>query len=689
MKRILSLLLCLLGFGLSASSQTVMWLDYCSGEYNSTAYALEEIGDVEVAIYIPADRLASLAGNEVSTLAMAFPATHPSKMTMWLRADRDGENLREIEVSRIVSKWNEYPLENPYVLTGEEQGLWVGASFTQTFATNKYMSIAGTTSQHGSYYHVVGEAWKDKTALQKGSFCIRMGVTGDNLPLHDMSISRLGVTDLTQPLGDDVAVQARITNHGADDVVNPIVRCSINGEAVADVTVQATIPQGTYKDVTVKVPTTSVAAPGVVTIQLEALWADGEPDRHPENNVDGINVGLVEALHDIALENVATTSRVYKMGSAINITGTIRNKHLKMVQNPQIVCTMNGGTPIKKSVSCKLYNGDTFDFSISLATTSIKEEGMVNLDLELVWRDGSVDDVIEDNKASLAVKMTSQEPNRRMVVEEGTGTWCGWCIRGIVGMRDMIAKYPDRFIGIAVHSGDEFQAATYINFLTNECGISGFPGCIINRDGQVRDPNYNTMNSYMNSMSQYADADVAVNAVLDGTSIDAEAIVTPGVDMKDANYRVVFVVTEDELPAKQSNYYAGGGSGVMGGFEKQPSSVVVPLADVARGIWPNTTGEGVPSVTLPKEMTEGTPYSIAMRIPSVTFSKSENLHVIALLLNGRTGEIANAGKFRFAAEGIDTVLAPEAAAPAYGLSGQRVNATAHGVVIKDGKKVLR
>lgn len=689
MKRILSLLLCLLGFGLSASSQMVMWLDYCNGEYNTTAYALEEIGDVEVAIYIPGDQLAPLAGNEVSTLAMAFPATHPSKMTMWLRADRDGENLREVEVTRIVSKWNEYPMENPYVITGEEKGLWVGASFTQTFMTNKYMSIAGITSQHGSYYHVVGEAWKDKTALQKGSFCIRMGVTGDNLPLHDMSISRLGVTDLTQPLGDDVAVQARITNHGADDVVNPIVRCSINGEAVADVTVQAKIPQGTYKDVTVKVPTSSVAAPGVVSIQLEALWADGEPDRHPENNSDAISVGLVEALHDIALENVATNARVYKMGSTVTVTGTIRNKHLKVVQNPQIQYSFNGGTPVKKSVSCKLNTGDTFDFSLSLATTSIKEEGVVNIDLELLWRDGSVDDVIEDNKASLAVKMTTQEPNRRMVVEEGTGTWCGWCIRGIVGMRDMIAKYPDRFVGIAVHSGDEFQAATYINFLTNECGISGFPGCIINRDGQVRDPNFNAMNSYMSSMPQYADADVEVNAVLDGNAIDAEALITPSVDMANANYRVVFVVTEDDLTAMQSNYYSGGGSGVMGGFEKLASSVPVALADVARGIWPNTTGEGVPSVTLPTTMAEGTPYSVTLHIPNVTYRKSENLHVIALLLNGRTGEIANAGKFSFAAEGIHSVLAPADDSPAYGLSGQRVSANAHGVVIKDGKKVLR
>lgn len=690
MKKIFSLLLFLLCANITVLAQTVMWMDYCNGQYESTAYALDEIGDVEVAIYIPGDQLSSLAGNEVSKLAMAFPTTHPTTMKMWLRAERDGENLREIDVTRIVSKWNEYPLDEPYVITGQEAGLWVGASFTQNFVTSKYMSMAGTTSLHGSYYHVVGQEWKDKTSAQKGSFCIRMGVTGDNLPLHDMSISRLGVTELTQPLGSDVPVQARITNHAADDVVNPIIRCSINGEPVADVTVTATIPYGSYQDVTVKVPTSSVASPGIVSIQLEALWADGEADRHPENNIDGISVGLVQALHDIALENVATSARVYKVGSPITVTGTIRNKHLVVAQNPQIAYSLNGAAPVKKAISCKLNNGESFDFSFNIATTSIKEEGIVNIDLELLWRDGSVDDVIDDNKAALVVKMTKQDPNRRMVVEEGTGTWCGWCVRGIVGMREMVAKYPDRFIGIAVHSGDEFQAATYINYLTQTRGIAGFPGCIINRDGKVYDPNLNAMNTYMSSMPQYADAEVTVRGMLDGNDIDAEAIITPSVDMDNANYRVVFVVTEDELTAVQSNYYAGGGSGVMGGFEKLSDKVAVPLADVARGIWPNTDGEGVSSVILPTSMTEGTEYSITYRISSVTFKKSDNLHLVALLLNGRTGEIVNAGKYSFATEGINTVIAPSADVPArYDLSGRSVKRGAAGISIENYRKVLR
>ena len=45
---------------------------------------------------------------------------------------------------------------------------------------------------------------------------------------------------------------------------------------------------------------------------------------------------------------------------------------------------------------------------------------------------------------------TAQEPFvRRSVVEEFTGTWCGHCPRGIVGMERLSEDFGDRFIGIA------------------------------------------------------------------------------------------------------------------------------------------------------------------------------------------------------------------------------------------------
>lgn len=42
-------------------------------------------------------------------------------------------------------------------------------------------------------------------------------------------------------------------------------------------------------------------------------------------------------------------------------------------------------------------------------------------------------------------------PERLPLMEEFTGTWCGWCPRGIVGMGKMSELFPDKFIYAAYH----------------------------------------------------------------------------------------------------------------------------------------------------------------------------------------------------------------------------------------------
>lgn len=691
MRRILSLIIGILAFTAISQAQVVLWRDYCDGQYTTMQRAVAEAGEVEVAIYFTHDQLAELAGNEVSQLQMAFPTTHPSAMTMWLRSDRNGENLREVAVTSITSKWNTYKLDSPLPLTGEEEGLWVGASWTQKYATNKYLSMAGTTHENGSFYRVDGGEWKSKASDDLGSLCIRMGVTGDNIPQHDLSISRVSASELTYGIGDVIPFSARITNHGADDAVNPIVRCTINGEAVTDLTLTQTITANAYADVTLKVPTASVTKPGTFTFGFEVLWADGQPDTKPANNTDAINIGLVVAKRDLALENVSTNGRLYGLGSTITVTGTIRNNNYMAVQNPKIAYSFNGGEVTKKSVSCKLSQGQSKDFSITIPTkTAITEDGPVTIDLELVWPDDAEDDYAADNKAQLEVAFTSAAPNRRMVVEEGTGTWCGWCVRGIVGMHQMNTKYPDRFIGIAVHANDKMQNAAYASWISSQ--ISGYPSCIINRDGQDRDPSPTTLENYMKNMGKYSELDVRVNADLSTDVFDIRAEIKPLVNLDNTSYSVLFVVTEDGISDKQSNYYAGGGYGTMGGYEKLGSTVDVDYEDVALGIWPDANGTGFGALLLPSTLTADEIYTVDLTIPasSVKYSKLDNCNFIALVINTQTGEIVNGAKFIERLTGIHSVLADtDDGAPVYNLAGQRISGQHHGVAIEGGKKVVR
>jgi hypothetical protein len=61
-----------------------------------------------------------------------------------------------------------------------------------------------------------------------------------------------------------------------------------------------------------------------------------------------------------------------------------------------------------------------------------------------------------NNTGAALINTVSQLADKAVIIEEGTGTWCGWCPRGAVAMEDLIAAHPNDFIGVAVHNGDSY-----------------------------------------------------------------------------------------------------------------------------------------------------------------------------------------------------------------------------------------
>ena len=64
------------------------------------------------------------------------------------------------------------------------------------------------------------------------------------------------------------------------------------------------------------------------------------------------------------------------------------------------------------------------------------------------------------------------------VVEEFTGTWCGWCTIGYEGMESAKATFGDNAVLIAVHVGDVMDNSDYYSVADR---VSGYPSSFINR----------------------------------------------------------------------------------------------------------------------------------------------------------------------------------------------------------------
>jgi hypothetical protein len=269
-----------------------------------------------------------------------------------------------------------------------------------------------------------------------------------------------------------------------------------------------------------------------------------------------------------------------------------------------------------------------------------------NITVTISQVNGATDPDVSNNNKSADVNSVSSLETKYVLMEEGTGTWCGWCPRGTVAMGQFTNGTYPQFIGIAVHNGDPMTVAAY-DAGTN---LSGYPGCNVDRklrDQSVSITDWTNFYNARNTLTVPAAVtvtntyDVATRAL----SVDAKAhFVTT---FANANYRLAVVLVENNVTGTaanyaQTNYYAGGANGVMGGYELLPATV--PAAqmvynEVGRALLGGYDGE---AGSVPTAIADGqnVTYTFNYTLPAVL--KPADIKLVALLIDQSTGEVVNA-----------------------------------------------
>ena len=281
---------------------------------------------------------------------------------------------------------------------------------------------------------------------------------------------------------------------------------------------------------------------------------------------------------------------------------------------------------------------------------------------------------------------------RKIVVEKGTGTWCGYCPRGILGFRAMYEKYPDNFIGIAIHD-DDMYSPSYIYYVWQR--LDGYPDCELNRKHHI-DPNEESLENYYLFEIDKATARILMTAEWEDEGKNKAVIrtTTRFAYDRDEEFRIAYVVTENSVgPYLQANNYSGEAFD-MGGFEKESSRVYMLHDHVARSISTlNGEPESVPSQ--PKARTDYQ-HEYVLTLPD-NIQNKENIELIVLLINQTTGEIENADIKKFCEvqeKGTTAILPFSSLTPDsacyYDLHGRAYQSkpTAKGVYIYKGERIV-
>ncbi len=329
-------------------------------------------------------------------------------------------------------------------------------------------------------------------------------------------------------------------------------------------------------------------------------------------------------------------------GLSYDVEATVRNLGSTSINSFDLTYNYNGVDVTENVSGLNLASLDTYDHTFGTQLTPILGNNDLTVTISNVNGQASDDDASDDSKV-ISIDPIVPAQGKAVVGEEATGTWCAWCPRGAVYMDLFEEEYGDYWIGIAVHNGDPMTDAVYDSGLGGL--ISGYPSAVVDRGPDV-DPS--AMNSDFLDRLQTDPAAVLLNgATWDPSSRVLEVSVKATFSQAAAStYRLACVLTEDGVTGtasgyNQSNAYAGGGNGIMGGYESLPNPVPASMMvydHVARAISPSFTGfpNSFPTVVNPGES----------HILNFTFTlpvdwDENNIHIIGLLLDP-VGRIDNA-----------------------------------------------
>lgn len=241
---------------------------------------------------------------------------------------------------------------------------------------------------------------------------------------------------------------------------------------------------------------------------------------------------------------------------------------------------------------------------------------------------------------------------RTSVIETFTGAWCGFCPADIEASKFIKGKYGDNVIEICIHNGD--RMALENNDYANALGISGYPTMVVNRNraqdlgptGQniVDEIDRIVPQSYTDDT--YCGIDLKGTISEDGKSAAVTVNTSFSLPLK-RKVRVFLVTTADGVgPYEQTNYFNSGNyvNPLVTGWIGKGDKVSVTFDNVATYAGSPLGIEG----SLPESIDKDTPYTYTAEIP---LSNGNQTNIIAMVIDGETGEIINAQSIKPSKEG--------------------------------------
>ena len=446
----------------------------------------------------------------------------------------------------------------------------------------------------------------------------------------------------------------------------------------------------------------------------DALWLSFGGEAWADYNGNGFGVLAMQVLMSGEFEDNAVT-----MGESLgNITGskgsydlplTVSNAGNNGISSLTVKTTVGDVVSECEVKPEKTITGIGKDYSFVANIKTPDTTGSFDIKVEIVKVNGV--EIAEPATATGKMLLISRIVEHKVLYEEFTGMWCGWCPRGYVACEKIKQVYGDKVVVVAAHNGDALECKDYAKVVKM---VAGFPGCIIDRTFNV-DPYYGSseadfgVSEDINKLKAIAPiAEIEAKPVINGDILTANAEVKFLFSGDASNYAVGYVITEDGMTNSkwaQANNYAQ--------FKGQGLEDIEPLFD----IWVNGKSQvkGIPygevaiaakgietgiAGSIPAEVQEDVAVTHSVEFDLSMYKKiqnRENMNLVVVLFDKTTGTVINADLTKFTdqtgIEGVEVDNENVVEVARYTVDGARINGVQKGINLvkySDGtvKKVI-
>ena len=171
---------------------------------------------------------------------------------------------------------------------------------------------------------------------------------------------------------------------------------------------------------------------------------------------------------------------------------------------------------------------------------------LIGLSILSCKKDKNEDAPIDQQETGVTNETSPSSFQQKVLIEEFTGEWCGYCPSGAQYLQSTISDYPGKIVAAAFHVGDPFEISTS-NTFANKFNVTGYPSALIQR--KLWNGAYATSRSLWSNLAGQVLQQAATGGLKIQTSVDNNSLdiaVDMALTTNDTNmYLTVYLISED------------------------------------------------------------------------------------------------------------------------------------------------